>query len=197
MTVISPLRSVVVARRWPGGWLWIRTIFAFTGLGERMGRRSAPNPLKLGRGIGARVRAMGFIHSSHFALIRRFPRQGQPAEDVGKSLLLFVSDYDGGFDEYIDGFSAVIPTGMKVFWGTSYGFPGPRPVTPFKAYIAANEFRADHGYSAHPDATTRMIVSALGFRDRYESFRARAHDMSPAEFDREYRKLLAETQEHL
>jgi hypothetical protein len=187
---------VVTARRWPGGWLWIRALFAVTNLGERLGHRSGPK-LQLGRSIGARVRAMGFIHSSHFVLIRHFPRQGQPAEDVGKSLLLFVSDYDGGFNEYIDGFSAVIPTGMKVFWGTSYGFPGPRPVTPFKAYIAANEFRADHMYSAHPDATTRMIVSALEFRDRHESFHAKACELSPPEFDKEYRKFLAETQEYL
>jgi hypothetical protein len=197
MTVISPLRSVVAPRRWPGGWLCVRVLFAYTNASDRARRRSARKAPRPGRTIGARVRAMGFIHSSHFALIPHFPPQGQRADDVRKSLLLFVSNYDGGFAEYIDGFSEVIPRGMKLFWGTSYGFPGPLPVTPFKAYIAANEFRADHEYFAHPGATTRTIVSAVEFRDLHAAFHKRAATLTPERFEDEYRKLVAGAQEHL
>jgi hypothetical protein len=152
-------------------------------------------PPKDSRSISGRVRALRFIHASHFGLIRRFPRQGQPADDVHKCLLLFVSDYDGDFAEYIDGFSALIPTGMKLFWGTSYGFPGPLPVTPFKEYVAVNDFHADHAYTAHPDASTRTIVAALAFRELYERFQKTAHTLSPEDFEDEYRKLVAIAQE--
>ena len=39
---------------------------------------------------------------------------------------------------------------MKGIWGTSYGFPGPIPVEPFKDYIRANEYVANHYYNAYP-----------------------------------------------
>jgi hypothetical protein len=197
LTVISSLRSVLTLRPWPGGWLLAWVLFTATNFGNRSGRPAAIKPPKPSRDIGAKVRALRFIHASHFGLIRRLPSQGQPPDDVRKCLLLFVSDYDGGFAEYIDGFSALIPGGMKLFWGTSYGFPGPQPVTPFRDYVEANEFRADHEYSAHPRSSTRTIVSALAFRDLHEPFRERAAKLSPRDFDDKYRKLVTEAQESL
>ena len=50
---------------------------------------------------------------------------------------------------------------MKVFWGTSYGFPQPLPTGPFKEYIKENELEASHFYSAYPQATTTMVLAAL------------------------------------
>ena len=196
MTVISPLRSVLTTRPWPGGWLLVSLLFAYTNLRNRAGRPSL-EPAKERRDIAGKVRALRFIHSSHFGLIRHFPRQGQPADDVRKCLLLFVSDYDGDAADYIDGFSALIPFGMKLFWGTSYGFPGPLPVTPFQAYVAANEFPADHAYTAHRGATARTIVAALAFRDRHDRFQERADSLDPEGFEVEYRKLVFEAQERL
>ena len=49
---------------------------------------------------------------------------------------------------------------MKAIWGTSYGFPGPIPVEPFKDYIRRNEYVANHYWSAYPGCTTTEIVSA-------------------------------------
>src|SRR4051794_20924606 len=78
------------------------------------------------------VRKLSYIHFARLALIRRFPHLGQDAEQVPMPLLLFESNYDGTFEDYIDVFSERIPRTMEAFWGTSYGFPGVKPVSPFK-----------------------------------------------------------------
>src|SRR4051794_13241458 len=65
MTVLSPLRPVITANRWPGGWVWIRAVFAYTNLIERLrGRRPGPPmpPTQVRGSVGTRVRGMAFIH---------------------------------------------------------------------------------------------------------------------------------------
>ena len=57
---------------------------------------------------------------------------------------------------------------MKAIWGTSFGFPGPLPVEPFKRYIRHNEFVANHYCSAYPGATTTEIVSAARIQPAIE-----------------------------
>jgi hypothetical protein len=63
---------------------------------------------------------------------------------------------------------------MKAIWGTSFGFPGPLPVEPFKAYIRHNEFVANHYFSAYPGATTTEIVSAERVEGALEELRGSA-----------------------
>ena len=121
-------------------------------------------------------------------MIKRFP-DGGTGERLNHPYLLFESNFNGTWDQYIDAFSEVVPFRMKAIWGTSFGFPGPLPVEPFKGYIRRNEFVANHYFSAYPGATTTEIVSAArveaaledlselrplldhdAFRRRYESF---------------------------
>jgi hypothetical protein len=193
MTVISPLRPFL-AWRYPGGSQWVRIMLRVTRIPDtrRVPRRR--KPLWLVRNLRSALGQLGVIHAAHFTLIDRFADHGQPPEELGQHLLLFESNYDGGFDDYIDAFSACVPRWMKAFWGTSYGFPGPRPVTPFKAYIRANEFGADHQYFAHAGASTRMITSALAFQRMHARFREEADRLPPDEFEARYHALLASSQ---
>jgi hypothetical protein len=196
MTVISLFRPFA---RWPrpGSSLPIRLWGIYSKLAESHRPAVVTPPSHTPRGIPARVEQLGFIHSSHFAFIRAFPRQGQPSEDVGHQLLVFISNYDDGFDSYIEGFSDVIPAAMNILWGTAYGFPGPKPVAKFKRYIRANEFQPEHYYCAHPGATTRMIVRALELRRRLAVFDRTSADLPPDRFERAYRRFVSECQDFL
>ncbi len=126
MTVFSPVRPVLSRVR-PGGALWLSLVFT-------AGR--------LFPGRTSTIRDLSFIHFARWMVIRRVPDVGQPHERLRHPLLLFESNYNGTFDQYIDAFSQILTKGMTAIWGTSYGFPGPRPVAPFKRYIRANEFVA-------------------------------------------------------
>jgi len=181
MTVFSPVRPWY---RWPpGGALWLDLFF-------KAGSIVLPY-------IRTTIRDLSFIHFARWIVIRRLPDHGQPPERLRHPLLMFESNYNGTFDQYIDAFSNILTSGMRRIWGTSYGFPGPQPVTPFKAYIRANEFVADHYYSAYPEATATMITSALSLQSSLQELTARAAKLSPEEFVAEYREFLTVHQEDL
>ncbi len=140
------------------------------------------------------IRALSFIHFARWIVIRRLPDHGQPKERLKYPLLMFESNYNGSFNQYIDGFANILTSGMTTIWGTSYGFPGPKPVGPFKTYIHDNEFQAEHYYSAYPDVTTTMAKSALAVRTELEAFDERTADLDAEAFAAEYRAFLTACQ---
>lgn len=140
-----------------------------------------------------RIRALSFIHFVRFALLRKLP----DGRRLRHPVLLFESNYNGSFENYVDTFSESIPLYMKVFWKTSYGFPGPIPCTPFKRYIDANLLEPDHYYRAYPHASTTMVVSALALDPPHAAFSEQARTLTPDEFLRAYERFVADHQEQL
>jgi hypothetical protein len=178
MTVFSLVKPALSSP--PGGVNLLRLVLA-------IGRRQRPSV----------VRELASIHFARLAIIRRFPDHGQPPDTLRQPLLLFESNYNGTFEQYIDDFTDTIPAKMTAFWLTSYGFPGVSPVEWFKQYIRSNEFTADHYYCAYPWATTKIVGSALRLRARHAEFYERARTLSPEHFEREFKAFLAEVQADL
>lgn len=152
-------------------------------------------------GLGlSTLRRLSFIHYARWAIIDRLPpraARGQPREHLNHQYLFFESNFNGTWDQYIDAFAEVVPNRMRSIWGSSFGFPGPLPTGPFKAYIRRNEFVANHYYSAYPQATTTMILSALQLEARLRQFARRSASMAAEEFAAAYERLLTDVQRHL
>jgi hypothetical protein len=142
------------------------------------------------------LKRLSFIHSARWSLVREVPYNGapQPRVTLRHPHLFFESNFNGGWEEYIDAFSYLLTTGMFGFWGSSYGFPWALPAGPFKAYIRNNEYVANHYYSAYPEATATMVLQALELEPKVAALRDRAEDMSPESFAAEWRRLLNEVQ---
>lgn len=176
LTVLSPVK-----RGWP---VWLRLRFRIVGRIPAM---------------TTGLRKLSFIHFAHWTIVGRFPYHGPPQHEdkLHYKYLLFESNFNGMWDEYIDAFSAVLPDRMKKIWGSSYGFPGPVPVGPFKDYIRRNEFEAGHYYSAYPQATATMIQGALALQRRFSAFAKEAQGATPEEFRAAYEALLTDVQRHL
>lgn len=179
MTVFSPVRPTW---RPPGGVLWLGLVFTFA---RTFTDRTST------------IRELSFIHFARWAVVWQLPDHGQPRDRLRQPLLMFESNYNCTFDQYIDAFSSILGRGMSAIWGTSYGFPGPVPVAPFKRYIRGNEFCADHYYSAYPTATTTMVKSAIALRQPLRAFTIRAATLSPDAFQQEYREFLTDVQADL
>ncbi len=145
------------------------------------------------------LRQLSFIHFARWAIIRRLPYNGPPQRKgrLRYPHMYFESNFNGGWEEYIDAFSHILTSGMTAFWGTSYGFPKPLPTAPFKAYIQANETEADHYYSAYPDATSTMIQRALELDAKLTPLQRNAERMDPDAFVTAYRAFLADAQNAL
>ena len=57
-----------------------------------------------------KLHQLSFIHYAHGAVIPRFP-DGGTGERLHHTYVLFESNFNGAWDEYIDAFSEVVPTG--------------------------------------------------------------------------------------
>jgi hypothetical protein len=143
-----------------------------------------------------KLQQLSFIHYARWAVIPRFP-DGAEGERLHHTYLFFESNFNGTWDQYIDAFSEVVPARMRAIWGTSYGFPGPIPVEPFKDYIRRNEYVANHYWSAYPGAAATEIISADRVARALDAFRRRSAGMSPDAFAAAYARLLTDVQADL
>ena len=142
-----------------------------------------------------------FIHFARWVIIKpsQFPRRSetQPKEDLDYAYLLFISNFNGSWDQYIEAFSLVIPEGMRNIWGWSKGFPGPRPIGPFVDYIHRQQIETDYYYGAYPGASTKDVLGALDANKRYRQLAAQSATMTPDEFRTAFLGFLANVQNGL
>lgn len=151
--------------------------------------------IRRGRGSLKTLKQLSFIHVARWSLVSRLPGNGEQSERrLRFAHLYFESNFNGGWEEYIDAFSYVLTLGMWGFWGSSYGFPHALPAGPFKDYISRNAYETDHYYSAYPAATTTTVLAALELEPKVAALRRQASEMSPESFTVAWQRLLSESQ---
>src|SRR5580692_10019191 len=140
---------------------------------------------------------LSFIHFARWVIVRRdaFPRlsERQPKDSLKYDYLLFFSNFNGTWNQYIDAFSAVLSRGLNTIWSWSEKFPGAVPVTPFKDYIAQGQFETDYYYTAYPHATTNDVKAAHRVQAAFDELAA-AGEKPADEFEKAYRRFLVKVQ---
>ena len=106
------------------------------------------------------ISAIGVIHFARWVLIDNDTR------------LLFTTNFDGSWDDYIDEFIDKGADGLDALFGHCVGYPerGARDSETFKQYIRDHEYKADLFYTAYPDASVKDIHKALRIRQKFEAF---------------------------
>lgn len=144
--------------------------------------------------LQANLKNLSFIHFARWVIIRRnqFPHLSdeQPRENLHYDYMIFFSNFNGTWNQYIDAFSAVLSTGLNAIWRWSEKFPGAVPVTPFKDYIRLVQFDTDYYYDCYPKATTNDVKAALRVCDALDDFAKTSQSLSPAEFEKAYLEFL-------
>jgi hypothetical protein len=81
--------------------------------------------------------------------------------------LLFASNFDGPWDDYIEDFAARSADSFDAIYSNCVGWPerGARNIDAFKAYIRQHEVGADVYYRAYPAATVRQVKAALKLKE--------------------------------
>jgi hypothetical protein len=176
MNAVSPMRP----------WRTWFTEFSF------MLTRSIP------RGLGGLLGLL-FIHFARWAIIRRdaWPDLGQGKQTLNNDYLLFCSNFNGTWDQYIDAFSDGLPNGLDLIWYTSAKYPYSVPVTPFKNYIRVNQIDTDYYYNSVPGAAQTDVKSALRVRRAILDLVEKHKNLSPQEFQKEYVESLVRVQNDL
>jgi hypothetical protein len=109
---------------------------------------------------------LSIIHFARWVIVRRdqWPDLGQPPEQLLNDYMIFVSNFNGTWDQYIDAFADGLPSGLDLFWYSSTKYPKSIPITGFKNYIRANQVDTDYYYNATPGSAQRDIKAALRVR---------------------------------
>lgn len=169
MNVVTPMRP---------GRTWInRLLFMLT----------HALPSTLGGLLGLQL-----IHFARWVIIRRdqWPQLGQPKATLNNDYVLFCSNFNGTWDQYIDAFADGIPGGLDLLWYSATKYPHSIPITPFKNYIRANQIDTNYYYNATPGSAQRDIKLALKLAYDLRHIAAKAHEMSDAELAGAYERLL-------
>ncbi|MBU8547121.1 MULTISPECIES: hypothetical protein [Roseomonadaceae] len=151
-------------------------------------------PQQLGGLLG-----LSIIHFARWVMIRRdqWPDLGQGRPVIDNDYMLFVSNFNGTWDQYIDAFSDGIPNGLDLFWYSSTKYPGSIPITPFKNYIRANQIDTGYYYNATPGAAQRDIKAALRVWSVLDDLRTQHAKLPPAEFAEAWRRAFVAIQNDL
>ena len=132
------------------------------------------------------LKQLSFIHFARWVSVGRndFPHlsETQPREDLKYDYLLFFSNFNGTWNQYIDAFSSVLYVGLNAIWFWSKKYPGSRPVTAFKRYIALVQFDTDYFYNVYPNASTNDVKAALRVHDALNRFAQSSQALSAEEF---------------
>ena len=144
---------------------------------------------------------LSLIHYARWTIIPRgkFPHlsPSQPKEDLKYSYMLFHTNFNGSWDQYVDSFTFAIPSGLDLFWKLNVRYPKSVPLTPFHDYIRYNQIDNDHYYSAYPMATSNDVKSAKKVKQTLIAFNSSIENLSADDFQKQYNKMLRELQNDL
>jgi hypothetical protein len=165
MNVVTPMRPSLT---------WLNRLFF-------MVSRAIPSTL-------AGLLGLSIIHFARWVIIKRdqWPDLGQGKQSLQNDYMLFVSNFNGTWDQYIDAFSDGIPGGLDLLWYSSTRYPHSIPISPFKGYIRSMQVDTEYYYNATPGAAQRDIKSALLVRRAILDLAARQPSLSPEEFRKQY-----------
>lgn len=173
MNVITPV---------PPSWTWVqRTIF--------MTARAFPSTL-------SGLLNLSLIHFARWVLIKRdqWPEGDRSGVPLKYDYMLFCSNFNGTWDQYIDAFADGIPQGLDLFWYASLKYPRSIPITPFKNYISHNQFHNGYYYNATPGSAQRDIKAALRVFAELKSLASTYQTSTIGAFATAYNNALAKVQ---
>lgn len=148
------------------------------------------------------LRKLNFIHFARWVIIgkKEWPNlgDGQPREDLHYDYMLFCSNYNGAWDQYIDAFSNVLASGLNLLWKWSIGWQDANQVSRLKRYVHEVEFEpTDYYFCAYPSASSSDVKSALAARAALQALAAQHASMTPVEFQKAYHDMLRRNHKNL
>ena len=140
------------------------------------------------------LQTLSMIHYARWVFIRAedWPRLSdkQPKEDPHYDYMFFFSNFNGSWAQYIDSFSAAIPSGLNLLWFMNTGWPKAVPQDPFHEYVTHNQLWTNHYYSAYPLAASSDVKAGARVRKQLVDFVRQTRHGSPEEFAARYERML-------
>jgi hypothetical protein len=144
---------------------------------------------------------LSLIHYARWVILRAedFPRLSptQPKEELRYGYMMFNSNFNGSWEQYVDSFAAAIPSGLNLLWLLNVGWPKAVPEQPFHRYVEFNQIWTDYYYSAYPLAASNDVKAAERVKDKLCDLIGKTQQATPEEFMSQYHALLKDVQADL
>ncbi|MDB4985509.1 MAG: hypothetical protein JWN04_687, partial [Myxococcaceae bacterium] len=121
----------------------------------------------------------------------------QPKETFRYGYMMFCSNFNGSWEQYVDSFSAAIPSGLNLLWWKNVGWPTSVPEQPFHRYVEFNQVWTDYYYSAYPMAASNDVKAAQRVQQGLVKFVDATAGATPAQFLTQYNQLIKTLQSDL
>ena len=142
---------------------------------------------------------LSLIHYARWAIITEFPHleARQPRENLKYHYMLFFSNFNGSWAQYVDSFHMSIPSGLNLFWYKNVKYPGSQPLQPFHEYITFNQIWTNHYYNAYPMAASNDIQGAQELSEALSEFISSSANDEAEAFQKRYESLLLDQERNL
>ena len=143
--------------------------------------------------VVAPLRRLAVIRVAHWSVLDRVPDGTGGLRRLRRPVLLFDASFDVDLPRYIEIFAEALRWRFRAVWGSGVGYPGVLPSDGFMDWVDVNQRPASHYWAAYPQATTRMVASALRVRDGLGTFDAAlsAADIDDEHFADEFDRLVS------
>jgi len=146
------------------------------------------------------LHSLSFIHFARWTVIpsKKFPNfPEQPTKECLKyDYMMFESNFNGSWNEYIDAFNSVLSLKLNLIWFWSENYPGSQPLTPFKDYITHNQIYTDYYYMAYPGSAVNDVKNALDVHRSFQDL-VKLTEQDDAQFDKSFNKFFVGAQNKL
>ncbi len=147
------------------------------------------------------LKTLSLIHYARWVIVKphQFPRlaEDQPKEQLKYSYMLFFSNFNGSWNQYVDSFHMAIPRGLDLIWKRNVRYPKSVPLQPFHRYILHNQIWTEHYYNPYPMAAANDVKAAIRLRTALLDFTESSAELSDAEFTKAYAAFLFQVQDCL
>lgn len=144
---------------------------------------------------------LSMIHYARWVIVKdsEFPHldDSQPRERLKYRYQLFMSNFNGSWAQYVDSFSAAIPSGLNLLWRANVKWPESVPEQPFHRYVSANSILTDYYYNAYPTAASNDVKAAKTVQKELIEFIGTTKDASAQQFETLYQRLVLKVQQDL
>lgn len=132
------------------------------------------------------------VYFSRWSVVRRFAYLGAPQtrERPSQPWLLWEVVFSAEVDPYIESFVHGIYPNIQRIWGSSYGFPKVQSTKAVTDYIHGFAWQETYDYYAYPEASVRIVLSALEIAKEHTFLMDAARSSRPSEFAETYRGFL-------
>ena len=96
------------------------------------------------------------IHFAHWTIV---PLLDAKRNRTGREALMFLSNYDGSWDAYLDDFLSFLGPGAIAIWANAVGFPARFDGARFKMYARMHMVRHHGWYQAEPTLTVGNVLN--------------------------------------